>query len=76
MNRKLPVILSHWQNAPIWRQKLDMEPVAKRMVEALSRAWKRVQMRAAEIFRSMGEGFLSGIISELTTVVTNIFQGT
>lgn len=76
VSRELPAILNQWQNAPTWRQKLDMEPVAKRMVELLSRAWKRVQMRATEIFRSMGEGFLSGIISELTTVIINIFQGT
>lgn len=70
-----PHIMETWRSKEGW-EKLDLRPVLQHIKVVILNAVNAVRERWKDIFNEMKNGFVSGLLSSLTTTIVNIFVKT
>lgn len=71
-----PSIMETWRGCDGWREKLDIRPVLQHVKKVIMDAVTAVKTRWHDVLSEMKDGFLSGVLSALTTTIINIFETT
>lgn len=76
VQEEFPSLIQRWQEAPTWKERLDIQPVLEHMATVLRNAWERIKGKLSHILGEIKSGFAAGMLSEIVTTIINIFTGT